>query len=96
MPMLDMNPSPLKEPWHELRFRPLLDAGRVYAFPCDAKGRVDLDALSERARNDYFYARVLIGRAYRVPVVEVRNAAASIQALSPSTEAGEPAGSCRL
>jgi hypothetical protein len=93
--MLDMNPSMLKEPWHELRFRPLLEAGRVYAFPCDAKGRVDLDALSERARNDYFYARVLIGRAYRVPVVEIRNGAASTQARFAPTEAGDPAGSRR-
>lgn len=93
--MLDMNASTLKEPWHELRFRPLLDVGRVYAFPCDAKGRVDLDALSEHARNDYFYARVLIGRAYRVPVVEVGNGAASTQARFPSTGAGEPAGSRR-
>jgi hypothetical protein len=71
MAMFDMSTSTMNEPRHELRFRPLLDAARVYAFPCDAKGKVDLDALSDRERNDYFYARALVGHAYRMPVVEV-------------------------
>lgn len=55
---------------HELRFRSLFDDEGGYGFPCDAAGRVDLDALSERAFNDYLYARVLVGRAYRRPAVE--------------------------
>lgn len=70
MATFDMGTLTMNEPRHELRFHPLLEAGRVYAFPCDAKGEVDLDALSERVRNDYFYARALVGRAYRMPVVE--------------------------
>lgn len=45
-----------------LLFRPLFHAGRGFAFPCDPQGRVDLDALSERARNNYFYARAMMGR----------------------------------
>ena len=36
-------------------------------FPCDPDGRVDLDHLSEAARNDYFYARALVGRHYDAP-----------------------------
>jgi hypothetical protein len=54
---------------YELRFAPLFHAGRGLAFPCDAAGRVDLDALSERARANYFAARCLTGRDYAVPVV---------------------------
>jgi hypothetical protein len=68
----DMDTATMNETRHELRFRPLLDAGRGYAFPCDAQGKVDLDALCERTRNDYFYARALIGRVYRVPDVEIK------------------------
>ena len=52
----------------ELRFQPLQD-GRALSFPCDAAGHVDLDALSERARNNYFYARSVIGREFETPAV---------------------------
>jgi len=40
---------------YELRFRSLFDDGRALAFPCDANGHVDLDALSEQARSNYLY-----------------------------------------
>ena len=53
----------------ELRFDDLHVAGRGFAFPCDAQGRVDLDALSDHARENYLYARALIGRAMALPVV---------------------------
>lgn len=53
----------------ELRFQSLFNEGRGLAFPCDADGRVDLDALSDRARNNYFYARTLIGRDFATPAV---------------------------
>jgi hypothetical protein len=53
----------------ELRFGSLFDEGRGFAFPCDAAGRVALDALSERARHNYLYARALMGRDFAVPVV---------------------------
>jgi hypothetical protein len=55
---------------YELRFRSLFDEGRGYAFPCDAGGRVDMDALSDRARNNYFYARAVIGREFATPAVQ--------------------------
>jgi hypothetical protein len=51
----------------ELRFQSLFDEGRGLAFPCDATGRVDLDSLSERARNNYIGARALIGREFTMP-----------------------------
>jgi hypothetical protein len=35
---------------YELRFVNLFDAGRAYAFPCDAKGCVDIDALGDVVR----------------------------------------------
>jgi hypothetical protein len=53
----------------ELRFENLFDSGRGYAFPCDPKGRVDLDKLSDRARNNYLFARALVGRELSVPAV---------------------------
>lgn len=54
---------------YELRFQSLFDGGRGLAFPCDADGHVELDALSERARCNYFYARSVIGRDFGVPAV---------------------------
>lgn len=51
----------------ELRFQSLFDEGRGLAFPCDAGGQVDLDALSERARDNYLRARALIGREFSMP-----------------------------
>ena len=53
----------------ELRFVSLFNAGRAWGFPCDASGHVDLDALSERGRNNYFYARTVIGREVAMPAV---------------------------
>jgi hypothetical protein len=53
-----------------LRFESLFDPGRGLAFPCDERGEVALDALSERARRNYFYARVVIGREYAQPAVQ--------------------------
>lgn len=53
----------------ELLFLSLFDDGRGYAFPCDATGQVDLDALSERLRMNYLYVRKLIGRDFSPPAV---------------------------
>lgn len=53
-----------------LLFRSLFRAGRGFAFPCDLRGNVDMDALSERARNNYFYARAMIGRELTYPSVQ--------------------------
>lgn len=54
----------------ELRFQSLFDAGRGYAFPCDPTGCVDLDGLTEKARNNYLYARAMVGRELSVPKVQ--------------------------
>jgi hypothetical protein len=53
----------------QLRFQSLFDPGRGYAFPCDERGEVDLDALSDNARNNYLYARAMIGREVATPAV---------------------------
>jgi hypothetical protein len=53
----------------ELRFRSLSDHGRGFAFPCDPQGHVDLDHMSERLRNNYFYARAMVGRELAAPDV---------------------------
>lgn len=62
-----MNDSPQIR--FELRFQSLFDSGRGYAFPCDPTGQVDLDGLSERARNNYLYARAMVGRELAVPAM---------------------------
>jgi len=54
----------------QLCFRSLFDSGRGYVFPCNPDGSVDLDGLSERARNNYLYARAMVGRELTVPAVE--------------------------
>ena len=55
---------------YELRFGSLFDPGRGFAFPCDAQGHVDMDALSQRSLNNYLYARTVIGREFAIPAVQ--------------------------
>ena len=52
-----------------LNFQSLFHARRDFAFPCDARGCVDLDAMSEKTRNNYLYARAMIGREVAWPRV---------------------------
>ena len=54
---------------YELCFRSLLAGDPDVSFPCDAQGRVDIDALSEQARCDYLYARALMGRVFERPLL---------------------------
>jgi len=68
-----MNVSPMhtrKRADFELRFRSLFKPGRGYSFPCDAAGHVDIDALGERMRDNYYFARTAIGREFAMPVVQ--------------------------
>lgn len=58
---------------YELRFRSLFDGGRGFAFPCDSRGRVDLDAMSDRTRLNYLYARTVVGREFAMPTVRHRS-----------------------
>jgi len=53
----------------ELRFQSLFNEGRGLAFPCDAAGQVDMDRLTDRARDNYLYARTLIGRDFATPTL---------------------------
>ncbi|HEX9719353.1 MAG TPA: hypothetical protein VGA59_06435 [Ramlibacter sp.] len=53
----------------ELRFQSLFDSGRGYSFPCDPEGHVDLNQLSDRARDNYLYARAVVGRELAFPAV---------------------------
>jgi len=53
----------------ELRFQSLFHSGRALIFPCDEHGSVFLDLLSERARENYLFARAVIGHEYATPVV---------------------------
>jgi len=67
---MDANSMTTTSRRYMLRFRSLFHEGRAFAFPCDAQGHVDLDALSEKARNNYLYARAVIGRELAMPAVE--------------------------
>jgi hypothetical protein len=63
---------PLAPTAFELLFAPLANHGRSFSFPCDESGRVDIDVLSERARDNYFYARGTLGREFAWPLVRAR------------------------
>jgi hypothetical protein len=52
---------------YELRFSSLSDHALDLSFPCDAQGRVEIGALGERSRNDYLFARAVVGRAFSAP-----------------------------
>lgn len=48
--------------------------GDCLAFPCDAAGTVEINALCDRARDNYLLARALVGRDYHLPTVVCRPA----------------------
>jgi hypothetical protein len=60
---------PIAAKRYELRFESLFHPGRALMFPCDERGRVALDDLSERARRNYLYARAVVGREFATPAV---------------------------
>lgn len=70
--LTDMNvpslPSAGSTARYELRFEHLFNRGRGFVFPCNADGLVDLDGLSDRGRNNYLFARALVGRELAFPV----------------------------
>ena len=55
---------------YELNYPSLFSVGRSLCFPCDAEGHVFLDLLSEQARQNYLYARAVVGREYAFPSVK--------------------------
>jgi hypothetical protein len=54
----------------QLCFRPIFQSGRNFVFPCDRQGNVDLDGMSETTRNNYLFARAMIGRDLAAPAIE--------------------------
>jgi hypothetical protein len=54
---------------YEIRFQSLFKEGRALCFPCDERGQVSMDLLSERARENYLYARAVVGREFAYPSV---------------------------
>ena len=54
---------------YELRFTGLFGRGSGYAFPCDAHGHVDINELSDRCRNNYLFARAVVGTELSAPVI---------------------------
>ena len=55
----------------QLCFRSLLRHGRGFAFPCDPHGHVNMDRLTERMRNNYLFARAMVGRELQVPEIRM-------------------------
>ena len=64
-------PQDPAQPTHLLHFEPLTAGDAGLDIPCDPSGRVGLDALGEKLRNDYFFARTLIGRLFAAPTVRL-------------------------
>jgi len=60
----------LTTPRFQIRFESLFNAGRALSFPCDAQGHVELDELSDSARQNYLYARAVVGREFAAPTVQ--------------------------
>ena len=56
---------------YELQFQSLHDEGHAYVFPCDAAGHVDMDALTDAARETYLFARIAIRHDVSTPAVVV-------------------------
>lgn len=66
---MNSRPMTLTTDGYELRFESLFQSGRALAFPCDAQGGVRLDSLSEKALQNYLFARAVVGRDYASPTV---------------------------
>jgi len=56
---------------HEITYQSLF-RGPSLCFPCDERGEVSLDALSERARDNYLYARAVVGLEFAYPSISRR------------------------
>jgi hypothetical protein len=58
---------------YEITYQSLF-RGPSLCFPCDERGEVELDALSDCARENYLYARAVVGVEYAYPAVRTRSA----------------------
>lgn len=50
-----------------LRFQSLIAADNDLSFACNAQGVVDMNALSPKERENYLFARALVGRSFSPP-----------------------------
>lgn len=69
-----MSALDLQHAAYELHFEPLEDLRHACAFPCDARGQVDMDGLDDTIRRDYLFARAVVGKVFRSPAVRPRGA----------------------
>ena len=53
---------------YEITYQALF-RGPSLCFPCDERGEVPLDVLSDSARENYLYARAMVGRDLQHPEV---------------------------
>lgn len=53
---------------HEIMYQSLF-RGPSLCFPCDERGHVPLDDLSDQARENYLYARAVVGVEYAFPSI---------------------------
>ena len=65
---------PVESPRYELRFGSLFNAGRAFAFPCDAAGHVDWTRLTEAARRSYRQVCASVGHEVALPEVQLGSA----------------------
>ena len=56
---------------YELRYASLFNQVRGLSFPCDDQGHVDMDRLNDRARENYLYARAVVGKEFASPAVRI-------------------------
>ena len=73
----------------ELCYESVFHSDQGFAFPCDCKGQVQLDGLTDRARNDYLYARAMVGRELFAPAVRCRTLAVKTRTMSGAADGAE-------
>jgi hypothetical protein len=56
---------------YELRFQSLFHSGRGLSFPCDQRGEVHWESMTERARESFLRARQGVGREFASPAVQL-------------------------
>jgi hypothetical protein len=69
---MDTSSKPVPPRLFDLVFVPL-HHGCSFAFPCNETGVVEMNDLTEQARNNYLLARALVGRDFQVPSVVPRH-----------------------
>lgn len=55
---------------YEVWFKALTESWPSLAFPCDAMGRVPIDCLTTAQKNNYLFARGMMGMHYAPPAVQ--------------------------